>query len=321
MDAMRAARKARGITQKAAAEALGTTQQTYQRWETGKSEPGIAALRNISVLFDIPLARLTGMPKHLEGTFAPTLHYITGDDSGFWGHVSVTLETGWKEWWPIAANTADEIGERLARELPDDTFISIDTLNNRSLMIRQRALRQVELLIDAASEPNDGIWNGECGPLDRYEGLEPILYQQLTELALNDGSDGTSATAVANAFCEENNLSVSDLRPQVLETRFHFADGRITNFNVTDETLIWMPSQLEDGITPFFDFTDDDAPTQVFVNRATVSLLDIPQALYQRVREEHGEDIDINEVLDQLRGASTSPSENASEGDEAVTEH
>ncbi len=44
IDNLTAARKSRGLTQKQVAEALGVSDRTYSKWETGETEPGIELL-------------------------------------------------------------------------------------------------------------------------------------------------------------------------------------------------------------------------------------------------------------------------------------
>lgn len=48
-------RKENGWTQKEVAEKLGTSQQNYQRYETGQIEPDIRTLIMLSIIFDVSL--------------------------------------------------------------------------------------------------------------------------------------------------------------------------------------------------------------------------------------------------------------------------
>ena len=51
-DALRAARKAAGYTQKALGEAVGTTEQHLQQWEYGKVEPSASYLLRMMFLLN-----------------------------------------------------------------------------------------------------------------------------------------------------------------------------------------------------------------------------------------------------------------------------
>ncbi|MGT2755443.1 helix-turn-helix domain-containing protein [Streptococcus ovis] len=46
------------LTQKELAETLGTSQQTYMKWETGKMSPTLRTIEKIAEVFDIPISKL-----------------------------------------------------------------------------------------------------------------------------------------------------------------------------------------------------------------------------------------------------------------------
>lgn len=52
------ARSARGWTQKQLADAVGTTQQTIQRWESGETDPQVSKLVAISKHLDVTMSYL-----------------------------------------------------------------------------------------------------------------------------------------------------------------------------------------------------------------------------------------------------------------------
>ena len=60
---IRQARKARGWTQEQLASAIGTTQQTINRWESGQTEPKVSDLRKISNALGITLSFLLGLDE------------------------------------------------------------------------------------------------------------------------------------------------------------------------------------------------------------------------------------------------------------------
>lgn len=55
------AREARGWTQAQLAHAIGTTQQTIQRWESGEVEPKVSQVKAISHALGITLSFLLGI--------------------------------------------------------------------------------------------------------------------------------------------------------------------------------------------------------------------------------------------------------------------
>jgi len=55
------AREARGWTQAKLAEAIGTTQQTVQRWESGQTDPKVSQIEAISGALGITVSFLLGI--------------------------------------------------------------------------------------------------------------------------------------------------------------------------------------------------------------------------------------------------------------------
>ena len=51
------------MTQAAVAKALGTTQQTYQRWEKGNARPPIEMIMTLAAMFRTTVSALTGLPE------------------------------------------------------------------------------------------------------------------------------------------------------------------------------------------------------------------------------------------------------------------
>lgn len=62
------AREARGWTQAQLAQAIGTTQQTVQRWESGQTDPKISQVEAVSKALGITMSFLLGMdePKQAQ---------------------------------------------------------------------------------------------------------------------------------------------------------------------------------------------------------------------------------------------------------------
>lgn len=63
---IRQARKARNWTQEQLADAVGTTQQTINRWESGITEPKVSDLKKISSALGITLSFLLGIDEVSE---------------------------------------------------------------------------------------------------------------------------------------------------------------------------------------------------------------------------------------------------------------
>lgn len=67
------AREARGWTQTQLAEALGTTQQTIQRWESGIVDPKVSQVMEVSKALGITVSFLLGMDEKQPEASKPPL--------------------------------------------------------------------------------------------------------------------------------------------------------------------------------------------------------------------------------------------------------
>lgn len=65
------AREARGWTQEQLAQAVGTTQQTIQRWESGQVDPKVSKVEDISRALGITLSFILGVDENGKDVTAP----------------------------------------------------------------------------------------------------------------------------------------------------------------------------------------------------------------------------------------------------------
>lgn len=64
---LREARKMQGLTQKQAAESIGTTERNYQRYESGESEPTLHVLAAMVRVFGVSIDYLAGLTDDPKG--------------------------------------------------------------------------------------------------------------------------------------------------------------------------------------------------------------------------------------------------------------
>ena len=67
------AREARGWSQERLAQAIGTTQQTVQRWESGQVDPQVSKIEAISKALGITVSFLLGVDSNGQETEASSL--------------------------------------------------------------------------------------------------------------------------------------------------------------------------------------------------------------------------------------------------------
>ena len=59
------ARNARGWSQEQLAEAVGTTQQTLQRWESGRTDPQVGKVEAVSAALGVTMSYLLGVSDEM----------------------------------------------------------------------------------------------------------------------------------------------------------------------------------------------------------------------------------------------------------------
>lgn len=163
------------LTQAQLAERLGTTQQTVARWERGASEPGIAKLREVSLILGVSTQYLLSGAEDRAATSHRKMPSGGGVD-GYWGNLGIRLSGASKsKWYPISLS---EMRRAYANVQVSKTFV-VETLNNRCLLINRQNIDAFYFL-DEASDHVEGDWyvgaddvQGE--PEDFYRAILPML--------------------------------------------------------------------------------------------------------------------------------------------------
>jgi transcriptional regulator with XRE-family HTH domain len=113
---LKALRQNYNYTQHQLAEMLKTTQQTIARWESGKAEPSIAALRDLAMIFGTSIDDILGKNPFSGKISSVHLDYFKKEaiSDGFWGHLGLLIP-GQKQtkWFPVTSNTATHISGSL----------------------------------------------------------------------------------------------------------------------------------------------------------------------------------------------------------------
>jgi transcriptional regulator with XRE-family HTH domain len=175
MKRLKQLRESAKYSQQQLAHMLQTTQQTIARWEAGKAEPNLAALRDLALIFGTSVDDLLGT-NPLQSTPASTGYHLlmsSQAQDGFWGHVGLKLDgSPHSKWFPITLSTANEISNAIANVENDQKWIAFTTLANKFVLCRPAALQKVLLLDDACDEPEDD-WELDLP----YQGLPLELYR------------------------------------------------------------------------------------------------------------------------------------------------
>jgi transcriptional regulator with XRE-family HTH domain len=272
-------RESSNYTQKHLAEMMKTTQQTIARWEAGKAEPNLSALRDLAMIFGTSVDDLLGKNPLSDKIASTSLHYF-GQKSirdGFWGHVGLLLRSQKQtKWFPITFDTANRTSSRLGNLEQENEWLCIPTLNNRMLAVNPARVRRLWLLDDNCDAPddweiNDDEYSGK--PLEFYRGLD-IYFSDDDELG--SSSSETYREIIAD-YVKEHALDEEKARRFLHATIIHMADGAQTSY--------WAEAEPLANIV--FDIDDEDMSLMVridafggdfecFYPAASLAVIDMP---------------------------------------------
>lgn len=295
-------RKSFNLSQEDLAEKLKTTQQTVQRWETGKAEPPLAALRDLSVIFGTSIDDLLGTnPFSREAT---TNHIVSLDKShgNYWGHLGLRFPGEKKSrWYPITASEAHRVRNNIRDIDEKSPWLVISTLNNRMLVVNKLALKQAALLDDGEDRP-EGDWELTW---DGYMGLEPEVYRALGEWFEEEVDASDTFKKGLEDLIKEHELTEELVHERVLSTHIRFTDG-------TEQHYIIEPLHLFDAVfyaeTPtgdavVFDLSEYGGGREVYVPGSAAALIDMPLHMTIDGAKEANEDYEDPDEKDDQKDA------------------
>lgn len=237
-----------GRTQADVAAELGTNQQTYARWENGKSNPPHAMLGKMAELFgatfDYILARelpAGNMRQRPSGR----------DTMRYWGDVGLRPRGGTKTiGFPVTAEQAERLRARIAsgERLPD--WVTFEAMNNRILAFRPKQMRRIWLVDEADEFPEDfhfshaldtagrptEIYRALADWVDKEEGGDDVFSDHpkaLQESALE---------VIERAGLTDDPYTLGEL---LRNTVIHHVDGEVEAYEVNHDDLASAMFHLE----------------------------------------------------------------------------
>ena len=271
------------LTQEDLAAILKVTQQTIARWETGKAEPNLAALRDLAVILDTTVDELLGIGRSHKVMVSRYRQFVGADHSdGFWGHLGLLYPNEMKtRWYPVTPGTANYI-ERCLR--PDqgerDDWIGVSTLNNRLLVFAVQAMKRIWLLDDNANRPNDDwdlTWDG-------YQGLSPEIYRALEArfYSLDEQYKADYPVALRGMLDEIVKGNGFDdkakIAERILDTHIHFRDGTLIHYWVETRDIMSLILDAESDTSRVFVISGGEFESYYPVN--AVRMIDLPLLQY-----------------------------------------
>lgn len=280
MKILKELRQSYKLTQNDIAERLKVTQQTVAKWENGKSEPSIAHLRDLAVLYNTSVDELTKADVTLNNIQSNRYYYSGNDGNYFWGHLGLGIPNQEKSiWYPITLRTANQVISNLDDSYSD--FIKIDTLNNRTLFFNKKHLLHIHILDDHADYPEDD-W--ELG-WDSYYGHPHEIYPALSDYLTEGFLDAEQYSSVfieniQNLLKEHPNLTDEDIDGSKIytlsKTYHHF---------MCDKGFEDLRFLTVDNETTWINIGNSVIGMDTFISSNQIVLIDVPTHWFHRACE------------------------------------
>ena len=279
-----------GHTQETVAQLLNTTQQAVARWEKGTTEPTLAQLRDLAMIFGCSVADLMGrnLPIPIASTWLYRERKLT---SPLWGCIGIRLPgADTAKWYPIMEAEYFWVISRLEDITEEEPWIVVTTLCNRELVLNINNLQQVSFLAMHADPPD-----GDDDMGDYQRGYPFEFFVALHHLATDVGDEAYEASDKLRQLVEEflEEYEADPDNPPIFEflhnTRVYLSDGSMFSYWADDPGALsnfaafamttpeWGPSMEGRMVT----FGNDEWSAFVLPNRIAmieIPLLDLKQA-------------------------------------------
>lgn len=313
-------RQAKKLTQANLADRLNTTQQTIQRWETGKTNIPSDSLKELAVILDCSVDELLGIAKYSRTRYS---NWFLGESEkkgrqnliGYYGGVYLKLQGVSKlKDYPIDDIAAETISSYFPA--PDEgslsfNWIYFETMNNKIVFVNIKALKTVKLYTD----------DYENSPPFSH----PEVYRFITNWNIEQLEDGTAASEIAKNY----NLS-EDFAEKIIgvinfyekteqetwdwmsfsRANIYWLDGEKNSY-LLDKRLWWTLADLERlCYEPTFYSDNDEIPLgtmflekyeeegyREFLNLDNIALIEVPAIKYWQIACEDSPDLLENREL------------------------
>lgn len=283
MDQLKKLRLASGKTQAEMARELSTTQQTYARWEGGKVQPPLSALRDLALIFSTTVDHLLGRGPAKPAT--TRYHVLANDADGFWGHLGLLLPGAAKtSWYPITAGEATQLRRKFANGDASEWIVT-QTLNNHVLAFRPAELKRIWLLDDACDEPKEdwdweGPWNDYNGiPLELYKAMGDWVDEELSGSGDFEENNSPAMQETALSLIKEGSFldRPDELNALLRHTVLHFTDGSTVKYEADRVDLENLIADLDAGMElSVVELSADGGDFESFYPIGALRMIDAP---------------------------------------------
>lgn len=239
MKILKTLRDIRNLSQANLAKATGLSLSQIKLWESGEQPPSPKDLQDLAFYFGCSVQDLLDSDKFPEIKIPTNTYYLLTDtekEDGFWGHIGITLSGQTQtRWYPITIGDYKRAWTRLQHQESQNTWLAIDTLNNRTLLINPEMVTRLWLLDDGQDGP-DKHWTV---PEDGYTGNPKEFYSALDQILSED--DELELSKPLQKFCEDFtdmvDMDFDDVIEFLYHTHIYTDDGENISYWVNDEQL------------------------------------------------------------------------------------
>ncbi len=271
-------RLACGLTQQDLAHKLQTTQQTIARWESGQSEPNLATLRDIALLFKTSVDDLLGA-NPFSNKLVTGLYFIDSPDiDKLWGHAGVQIAPESNlHWFPITDHAYAIFQKNIKKMDAQHSWVSLQTLNNQLLIINLKNCHKI-IFTQALSRLDDVTLEW-----DSLTGFSLETYRALYEKYHNLGNYSSEENYTTNfklhieTLGERHDLNVEDIENRVLLSHFYYRED-YTKYQLSESDLIEALKMIETTAqAPLtFSFTDMRMQATCLLPSEKISMVKLP---------------------------------------------
>lgn len=323
MKRLKQLRESANYTQEQLAKMLNVSQQTIARWEGGKSEPHLAALRDLALIFGTSVDELLAYEK--TGKNPSTIHYciFNNELDGYWGDIGLKIGGKPSIWFPISYKTMNRVCNQLKQLDNEEDWIVFPTLNNKYVVFRPATIDKVTFLDEAGDAPEDDGELSESMAFEFYPAFNVLsmvsdvdwhkahtillgqdknsksnkefwraLIKKVTPYFNGEASKPFIET-VTEQFIENSLYDDDKFIHSMCEINVHYINGSVEKFDsdIEDITEFMFTLNIDDGVKIVrFTVTDSD----VFIPLSKISTVIMPYTdvleMEKNAKEEMGQE-------------------------------
>ncbi len=242
MKRLKQLREGLNLTQQELAQKLKTSQQAIARWENGKTEPNLAALKDLAMFFGTSVDEL--LNYEATGKKPATKHrsFSRREFDGFWGHIGLKVAGKPSLWFPITEDTMNEVYEKIQNIDKENEWLMFETLANKFVACRPEGIEKIMFVDDDSDAPQDD-WNITFP----YDGLPLEIYNAF-EVLSGGALSPEDAVKLRKIMAKKGKLTDADRQTWkgIIKKIAPFFEGKASEQFVSEATEQFVKNSLDE---------------------------------------------------------------------------